>query len=215
MGENEQGGMLRTVVVVGLVALIAAVITLGVIGLKSNMIKNTDNAVGTVVTTKKPYHYGKGVSFTSYTPPEHAWDRPRYRLPYIGDIPANNWRDIMVKLTPKSTDVFAVIDINNYLKPDNNISNNNDNDDQSKRMVEIRDAATNELISKNADTKLKAGTTYSISIRYFNNTSHTLYDLKNEGGRTSIELAAADNHSPISVTVDSVEAATYDDKYNE
>lgn len=41
MGENEQGGMLRTVVVIGIIALIAVVITLGVIGLKSNMTKNT------------------------------------------------------------------------------------------------------------------------------------------------------------------------------
>ena len=55
MGENEQGGMLRTVVVVGLVALIAAVITLGVVGLKSNMTKNTDRAVGAVATAKVPY----------------------------------------------------------------------------------------------------------------------------------------------------------------
>ena len=34
MGENEQGGMLRTVVVVGIVAMIALIVTLGVVGLK-------------------------------------------------------------------------------------------------------------------------------------------------------------------------------------
>lgn len=45
MGENEQGGMLRTVVVVGLVALIAAVITMGVVGMKASMNKNTATAV--------------------------------------------------------------------------------------------------------------------------------------------------------------------------
>ena len=49
MGENEQGGMLRTVVVVGLVALIAAVITMGVVGMKASMIKNTDRAVSAIV----------------------------------------------------------------------------------------------------------------------------------------------------------------------
>ena len=37
MGENEQGGMLRTVVVVGLVAMVALIVTLGVVGLKNNM----------------------------------------------------------------------------------------------------------------------------------------------------------------------------------
>lgn len=41
MGENEQGGMLRTVVVVGLVAMIALIITLGVVGLKSSLRTNT------------------------------------------------------------------------------------------------------------------------------------------------------------------------------
>lgn len=48
MGENEQGGMLRTIVVIGLVALIAAVITLGVVSLKSNMISNQTNTLQTV-----------------------------------------------------------------------------------------------------------------------------------------------------------------------
>lgn len=47
MGENEQGGMLRTVVVIGIVAMVALIITLGVVGLKNNMTKNTDGAVGT------------------------------------------------------------------------------------------------------------------------------------------------------------------------
>lgn len=41
MGENEQGGMLRTVVVIGLVAIIAIVITVGVVGLKSSLRTNT------------------------------------------------------------------------------------------------------------------------------------------------------------------------------
>lgn len=47
MGENEQGGMLRTVVVIGIIAMVALIITLGVVGLKDNMNKNTDIAVGT------------------------------------------------------------------------------------------------------------------------------------------------------------------------
>lgn len=47
MGENEQSGMLRTVVVVGLVAMIALIVTLGVVGMKASMSKNTDTAVST------------------------------------------------------------------------------------------------------------------------------------------------------------------------
>lgn len=53
MGENEQGGMLRTVIVVGLVALIAAVITMGVVGLKASMTKNTDRAVDVVAKNRE------------------------------------------------------------------------------------------------------------------------------------------------------------------
>ena len=41
MGENEQGGMLRTVVVIGLIAIIAIVMIVGVIGLKSSLRTNT------------------------------------------------------------------------------------------------------------------------------------------------------------------------------
>lgn len=48
MGENEQGGMLRTVIVVGLVALIAVVVTMGVVGMKASMTKNSNTAVHNV-----------------------------------------------------------------------------------------------------------------------------------------------------------------------
>ena len=41
MGENEQGGMLRTVVVVGLIAMVALIVILSVVGLKSNLRTNT------------------------------------------------------------------------------------------------------------------------------------------------------------------------------
>lgn len=44
MGENEQGGMLRVVVVVGLVALIAAVVIYAVIKLKGTMTSTTSGA---------------------------------------------------------------------------------------------------------------------------------------------------------------------------
>ncbi len=41
MGEREQGGMLRTVVVIGLIAIIAIVMIVGVVGLKSSLRTNT------------------------------------------------------------------------------------------------------------------------------------------------------------------------------
>lgn len=52
MGENEQGGMLRTVVAIGIIAMIAAFVIFAVIGLNGNMksslktsVQNTDLAV--------------------------------------------------------------------------------------------------------------------------------------------------------------------------
>lgn len=48
MGENEQGGMLRVVVVVGLVALIAAVIIGGVVVSKANMNKHINDTTSLV-----------------------------------------------------------------------------------------------------------------------------------------------------------------------
>ena len=44
MGENEQSGMLRTVVVIGLVAIIAIVMIVGVVGLKSNINNSINEA---------------------------------------------------------------------------------------------------------------------------------------------------------------------------
>lgn len=50
MGENEQGGMLRVVVVVGLVALISIVIITSVIGLKGKMSASQNNATDNIAT---------------------------------------------------------------------------------------------------------------------------------------------------------------------
>lgn len=44
MGENEQGGMLRNVVILGLIALIASVITALVLNLRTKMVDHVDEA---------------------------------------------------------------------------------------------------------------------------------------------------------------------------
>ena len=48
MGENEQGGMLRTVVVIGLIALIAAVIIGGVVAVKASMLDHQTTALQSI-----------------------------------------------------------------------------------------------------------------------------------------------------------------------
>lgn len=48
MGENEQGGMLRTVAVIGIIAMVALIVIVAVVGLKGNMTTNQTNALQTV-----------------------------------------------------------------------------------------------------------------------------------------------------------------------
>lgn len=73
MGENEQGGMLRTVVVVGLVALIAAAVIGGVIGLKSNMNKSIYAAMSVVEKTVATTSTVDGVVVDDYDTSNHNY----------------------------------------------------------------------------------------------------------------------------------------------
>lgn len=101
MGENEQGGMLRTVVVVGLVALIAAVVIFGVVGLNASMNKNSDTAVHNVeraqmtgrnlfVNSKELWHvesnYGATWVFQDYDATTKTWHitSPQNGRPNVG-----------------------------------------------------------------------------------------------------------------------------------
>ena len=65
MGENEQGGMLRVVVVVGLVAIIAAVVIFAVLKLKENMSGTTDKATSGI---SNKISQGASVSNTAPAP---------------------------------------------------------------------------------------------------------------------------------------------------
>ncbi len=59
MGENEQGGMLRTVVVIGLVALIAAVVIFAVTGLKSNASRQQIQTANKVMNSVDAARFGE------------------------------------------------------------------------------------------------------------------------------------------------------------
>ena len=105
MGENEQGGMLRTVVVVGLVALIAAVITMGVVGMKASMNKNTATAVE---LTANP-DYGKNllapaernVTFSAGTDQSH-WTY-RYMYYRVGPLDPGQTYTFSAKVNLQNT----------------------------------------------------------------------------------------------------------------
>jgi len=55
MGEHEQGGMLRSVVVLGLIAIISFVIIAGVVALKVMTNDTSDDTVSNMAKVAVPY----------------------------------------------------------------------------------------------------------------------------------------------------------------
>lgn len=228
MGENEQGGMLRTVVVVGIVAMVALIVTLGVVGLKNNMTKNTDRAVGAVVTTKLPYELkNPNISYQKYTPGTNSWGDNGFSFPVVGDIPTGSWRDVkMVASSEKQ--ITIAFDINNAFKSDKYVGN--DNDDVSKRSIDVYSAADGSLIkhmagagmatSSNAKFIMNANTKYIFRIKYFNNSGKTFVESSNalpdgyRGMQFTSVFTSSTNGEAYKFNVESFEAATYEDKYN-
>ena len=218
MGENEQGGMLRTVVVVGLVALIAVAITMGVVGLKASMNKNTDRAVGAVVTTKVPYSVqNPDVTYEKYTPDNAAnwgWGHARSFFPVVGDIPNNSWREDRLVVNA-SERIYAHVDIDDNPEV---LTKTNDNDDYSKRLLEVYDENGNKVSSNNPGDKvyLDKDKDYTLIVKYFNNSGQTFIErdeFAHDAWRMSILFTGTDDGSPYRLKIKSFEAATYDDKY--
>ena len=213
MGENEQGGMLRVVAVLGLIAIIAAVVIFAVTGLKGNMTKNSDTAVYNVDKAGKPYQFNSNngyVSFDSYQ--SGKWNGTFgtwYRLPVMGNVPPDNWREVHVTLRTNQTSAVSY-DINNYdydvpggLKPNPVTGSINDCDVLSERSIQIYDGS--KVISGNT---LQANHDYTIVAKWHNGTSRTLYEGRNVSDRSSIVVGTPDG-SAGSFTVTAVEGATY------
>lgn len=220
MGENEQGGMLRTVVVVGIVALIASVIIGGIVATKANMTKNTDRAVGVVAKTTKPYgDFNPNVNYAKYTPNPSAnsgYGEHEWYVPIVGDIPNNSWREYVITLTPDK-DVWINFDVNNNPK----VVVGNDHDDINKRTLTVYQG--NKLLSTKRGTSLishynlKANTKYVLVTKFFNNSGQTLVDQMYDypwANLSALHSGTADG-SAYNLNIESVEAATYDDKYND
>ena len=79
MGENEQGGMLRVVTVVGLIAIISMALIFGVTQLKASFWRNTEAAVPptAIIATLRPDQltlsktiYGESKNFVPNSPLE-------------------------------------------------------------------------------------------------------------------------------------------------
>lgn len=210
MGENEQGGMLRVVAVLGLIAIIAAVVIFAVTSLKGNMTKNSGTAIYNVQKAGKPYQFNSNngnVSFNSYQ--VGGWNGTFYRLPAMGNVPPDNWREVHITLRANQPSVLSY-DINNYdydvpggLKANSATGSINDCDVLSERSIQIYDGS--KVISGNT---LQANHDYTIVAKWHNGTSRTLYEGNNAGDRSAIVVGTPDG-SAGSFTVTAVEGATY------
>ncbi len=221
MGENEQGDMLRTVVVVGLVALIAAVVIFAVTGLKNNMTKNTNSALGTIAMTKVPYTVKNAdVDYVDYEPAAATpWGLGKnlFTFPIIGDISPNSWREVRMEVESNKRTWFK-LDINTNYKvsqPGNN------NDDVSRRQLFIYDDNGN-LIRKADDSQMRSGKiylekdkTYVFVIKYFNDKDVHLVEDKDKDAWKDLTMlyTGVDDSSAYNFKVKAFEAATYNNKY--
>lgn len=217
MGENEQGGMLRTVVVVGIIAMVALIITLGVVGLKNNMTKNTNSAVGAVATAKVPYGVvNPDVTYKKYTPnssSNYGWGEHITLFPLVGDMPNNSWREDRLVVN-SSARIYIRVDIGNVSETK---TSSGDNDDQSKRLLEVYDEDGNKLSSINNlhnSVYLDKDKDYTLIVKYFNNSGHRLIERAgdNQHYRSNL-LSGTDDGSSYKLNIKSFEAATYDAAY--
>lgn len=211
MGENEQGGMLRTVVVIGIVAMVALIITLGVVGLKNNMTKNTATAVYNVDKTPKPYSFEKdgNIQFDKYSMTD--WNGSAYDIPVTENIQSGYWREVHATIAPE-TDTTMQVDINAYDLDNPNRQSGNDADDVNNREVKMYENGNlvQDMGWGFTKANLKAGHTYQLLVKYHNNSTRTIYDGK-PGAMpmpTRFIIGTPDG-SPGKVNVTDLEAATY------
>lgn len=210
MGENEQGGMLRVVTVIGLIAIIATVVIFAITGLKGNAEKNRNIAINEVDKVMKPYEPVRGgnVQFGAYTPPTKSgdWNGVWYEAPVLPNIPPHKWQEFRMKMH-SFTDTTIQVDINNF-DLDNSAwltgSRDNDNDDTKKRVVRLY----NEDGSIAPAGRMYAGKDYTLVAKYYNPTSRTLYSVDGTRTRTAFVIGTPDG-KPGKLQVTSFESATY------
>lgn len=209
MGENEQGGMLRTVIVVGLVALIAAVVIFAITGLKGDMRKNSDTAIYNVDKVGKPYPFENDGNIQFDKHPVKDWNGPYYDIPVTENIKPGYWRELHATITP-GTDVTMQVDINSYDLDNPDRQSGNDADNSSQREVKMFE---NGNLVQNmgwgyTKANLQAGHTYQLLVKYHNTTPRTIYDVKPGDMPTRFIIGTPDG-SAGKVKVTDLEAATY------
>lgn len=213
MGENEQGGMLRTVVVVGLVALIATVVIFAITSLKGHAERNRNIAINEVDKIMKPYtpNWGGDVQFGAYTPPTKPgdWNGIWYAAPILPNIPPHKWQEFRMKMH-SVTDTTIQVDVNNY-DLDNpewlSGSRGNDNDDIKKRVIRLYNEDGSSAPFE-AMGRMYAGKDYTLEVKYYNPTSRTLYSVDGTRAPNAFVIGTPDG-KPGKLQVISFESATY------
>ena len=213
MGENEQGGMLRNVVIVGLVALIAAVVIFGITGLKASMNKNTSTAVYNVDKVLKPYQFPNNgdIQFGKYQ--VRDWNGLYYDIPVTENIQPGYWREIHATFAPE-TDITVQVDINAFDLDNPNPKPGSDADDVGKREVKMFENGNlvQDMGWGYTKANLQAGHTYQLLVKYHNSSPRTIYDdtskQRTGSNLTHIYIGTPDG-SAGKVKVTDLEAATY------
>lgn len=112
MGENEQGGMLRVVVVVGLIAMIVAVVIFAVTGLKNTSSAQRNNVVAKTELMASP-DYGKNIlapaerniTFSAPNKPSDPNDWPYwYKFYRVGPLEPGQTYTFSAKVNLQNTD---------------------------------------------------------------------------------------------------------------
>lgn len=212
MGENEQGGILRTVVVIGIIAMIAAVVIGTVIGLNHKMNVLSTNTMNHVNRVGKPYTTGleEMKHFDKYNDVSN-WGGKWLNLPKVGNIKPNQWRECQFDLKVSMKTAIS-LDINAY-PANQHAGGNNDWDDVRKRSVVATNANTGQSfdIVKNGNTQhfeAEPNVVYHFDVKSYNNKPYTLNDADAGGGATSA-ISVATHGEPFQIQVTNFEAATY------
>ncbi len=220
MGENEQGGMLRVVTVLGLIAIIATVVIFAIIGLKGQASNNRDAAL--YATQKVPKSFdnlnGGNVSVSSYTfngIKDGQWNGVFFPIQVNDKIPAGYWRKISIGIEPKQ-DSTVQVDVNNYDLDNPNWHGQNDNDEWGERDFKLYE--NGKLVGSLGwgitPVRMQAGHSYELVLKYHNTSKYTLYDTMNKeaywlkNGISDIMLGTTDG-SVGNYTVSNSEYTTY------
>lgn len=186
MGENEQGGMLRVVTVLGLIAIIAAVVIFAVTGLKGKASNNRDAALYAIQKVPKSFDNlnGGNVSISSYPfngIKDGQWNGVFFPIQVNDKIPPGYWRKISIGIKPEQ-DSTVQVDVNNYDLDNPKWDHRNDNDEWGERDFKLYENVklVGSLGWGKTPVRMQAGHSYELVLKYHNTSKYTLYDTMNK-----------------------------------